>query len=133
MSDLPLSTADVTQEVKVRKGDSGQEALAPKTVMAAFDAMVKKNGSKPALHQKRVEPVSLGTVALLLWYDRSMFNLFLIVKGKESRRYRVDDVDVEAVSRTGRRLWQGASLFGIRTLRHHVSTPQSRHIRSLGR
>jgi long-chain-fatty-acid--CoA ligase ACSBG len=50
----PLATADVTQEVRIRKGE-GEMANAPaKTVMQNFDAVVEKHGSKPALHQKVV-------------------------------------------------------------------------------
>lgn len=53
MAELPLATADVTQEVKVRMGTEGQAALPPTTVMKKFDTMVEKFGDLPALHQKR--------------------------------------------------------------------------------
>jgi len=61
MSSLPLSTWDVTQEVQIRKGDTDREKAKPKTVMENFDAIVKKLGSKPALHQKRL--VSVRTLS----------------------------------------------------------------------
>ena len=54
MSALPLSTSDVKQEVAIRMGKEGLAAEAPTTVMKNFDAVVKKHGSKPALHQKVV-------------------------------------------------------------------------------
>ena len=58
MTDLPISTADVTKEVKIRMGKKGQSAIPTTTVMKKFDAMVKKHGDKPALHQKVLKAVS---------------------------------------------------------------------------
>jgi len=52
MAELPISTADVSQEVKIRMGESGQAALPPTTVMIKFDSIVEKYGDQPALHQK---------------------------------------------------------------------------------
>jgi hypothetical protein len=57
MSDLPISTADVSKEVKIRMGKDGQSAIPTTTVMKKFDAMVKKHGDKPALHQKVLKAV----------------------------------------------------------------------------
>jgi hypothetical protein len=57
MTDLPISTADVTKEVKIRMGKKGQSAIPATTVMKKFDAMVKKHGDKPALHQKVLKAV----------------------------------------------------------------------------
>lgn len=57
-SNLPISTADVTVEVNVRMGKEGQSAIPTTTVMKKFDAMVKKHGDKPALHQKVLKAVS---------------------------------------------------------------------------
>jgi hypothetical protein len=57
MTDLPISTADVSKEVKIRMGKEGQSALPPTTVMQNFDAVVKKHGDKPAFHQKVLKPV----------------------------------------------------------------------------
>jgi long-chain-fatty-acid--CoA ligase ACSBG len=56
MTDLPISTADVSKEVKIRMGKEGQSALPPTTVMKKFDAVVKKHGDKPAFHQKVLKP-----------------------------------------------------------------------------
>ncbi|GKY95050.1 decanoate-CoA ligase [Mayamaea pseudoterrestris] len=62
MSDeLPLSTSDIRQEVKIRLGMNGIAALPPKTIMQSFDATVKLNGDKPALHQKKVTDGKLDT------------------------------------------------------------------------
>lgn len=49
--DLPYTTSDKTQPVKIRSGD-GMAGLEPKTVLQAFDDICKKYGDKPALHQK---------------------------------------------------------------------------------
>jgi hypothetical protein len=57
MTDLPISTADVSKEVKIRMGKEGQSAIPTTTVMKKFDAMVKKHGDKPALHQKVLKAV----------------------------------------------------------------------------
>jgi hypothetical protein len=57
MTDLPISTADVSKEVKIRMGKEGQSAIPATTVMKKFDAMVKKHGDKPALHQKVLKAV----------------------------------------------------------------------------
>lgn len=54
MSDLPLSTSDLRQEIKIRMGAEGTAALPPKTVMQNFDEIVKSCGDKPALHQKKI-------------------------------------------------------------------------------
>jgi hypothetical protein len=62
MSDeLPLSTSNVKQEVKIRMGKDGQAANPARTVMQNFDDTVKNHGDKPALHQKVMKPVS-GTL-----------------------------------------------------------------------
>lgn len=49
---LPLSTADVAQEVRIRLGSSGQAAIPTATVMQHFDERVRLMGDQPALHQK---------------------------------------------------------------------------------
>lgn len=59
MSELPLSTSDVNQEVKIRLGE-GQAGLPPKTVMACFDEIVERIGDRPALNQKK--PVEVRNV-----------------------------------------------------------------------
>ena len=53
MSDAPLSTSDPKVAVKIRMGEgiAGEE---PKTVMSVFESTVKKNGDRPAIHQKRL-------------------------------------------------------------------------------
>ena len=56
MSDLPFATSDKRQPVKIRIGPGAEQE--PKTVIQVFDAIVKKYGNKPALHQKIVKPVS---------------------------------------------------------------------------
>ncbi len=58
MADLPISTADVAKEVKIRMGKEGQSAIPTTTVIKNFDAIVKKYGDKPALHQKVLKAVS---------------------------------------------------------------------------
>ena len=59
-SDLPYSTSDIKQEVKIRMlSESGQAALPPTTVMAFFDERVKEMGDKPALHYKDIQQVGL--------------------------------------------------------------------------
>jgi hypothetical protein len=58
MTDLPISTADVSKEVKIRMGKEGQSAIPTTTVIKNFDAIVKKYGDKPALHQKVLKAVS---------------------------------------------------------------------------
>jgi long-subunit acyl-CoA synthetase (AMP-forming) len=55
-TELPFSTAELNEEVKVRLGSQGVSAYEPKTVMQHFDATVLQNGDKPALHQKIVAP-----------------------------------------------------------------------------
>jgi hypothetical protein len=57
MTDLPISSADVCKEVKIRMGTEGQSSIPATTVMKKFDAMVKKHGDKPALHQKVLKAV----------------------------------------------------------------------------
>jgi hypothetical protein len=52
MSDLPVSTSDVTQTVKIRLGEDGQSAKPPTTVMKNFDNIVQNHGNSKALHQK---------------------------------------------------------------------------------
>ena len=59
MSNPPLATDNVKQEVKVRMGKKGQAANEPKTVMQNFDETVKKHGSKPALFQKVLSKVRI--------------------------------------------------------------------------
>ena len=54
---LPMSTADLTQLVRIRMQDDGLASAAPKTVMEVFDTTVKKFPDKPALHQKVVKKV----------------------------------------------------------------------------
>jgi hypothetical protein len=57
MTDLPISTADLAKEVKIRIDMEGQSAIPATTVMKKFDAIVKKYGDKPALHQKVLKAV----------------------------------------------------------------------------
>lgn len=57
MSELPFSTSNIDQEVKVRLGEEGQEAIPPKTVMQLFDVIVERLGDHQALFQKRPAPV----------------------------------------------------------------------------
>jgi hypothetical protein len=57
MTDLPISTADVAKEVKIRMGKEGQSAIPTTTVIKNFDNIVKKYGDKPALHQKVLKAV----------------------------------------------------------------------------
>jgi hypothetical protein len=52
-TDLPISTSEVTQEVKIRLGKDGQAAIPPKTVMQNFDNVVAKYGNEKALFQKK--------------------------------------------------------------------------------
>ena len=54
MSDLPLFTSDIRQEVKIRMGKDGIAALPSKTIMQSFDEIVKTHANKPALHQKKM-------------------------------------------------------------------------------
>ena len=56
MSDLPFSTSDKRQEVRIRPSPGLEQE--PKTVVQNFDEAVAKYGTKPALHQKIVAPVS---------------------------------------------------------------------------
>jgi hypothetical protein len=57
-TDLPLFTADVTQEVRIRQLSSdGPAALPAITVLQQFDRTVKKYENEPALHQKVPIPV----------------------------------------------------------------------------
>jgi long-chain-fatty-acid--CoA ligase ACSBG len=53
-TDLPLSTSELKQEVRIRLEASGPASHTPETVMQMLDANVAKNGDKPALKQKRV-------------------------------------------------------------------------------
>ena len=59
MSDAPISTSDVKQEVKIRMGEQGQAAIPTKTVMQTFDAIVERLGDEKAFFQKRPKEVSL--------------------------------------------------------------------------
>ena len=56
--DLPFSTSDKNQPVKIRMGP-GAASVAPKTIATVLDATVEKFGDKPALHQKVPVPVSI--------------------------------------------------------------------------
>jgi len=58
MTDLPLSTSNVKQEVAIRKGEGEFYNLPSLTIMEVFDSTVKLHGDKPALHQKVPEKVS---------------------------------------------------------------------------
>ena len=58
MADLPFATHKKNQPVRIRMG-KGQAGKEPQTVVAAFDAIVQKYGSKPALHQKVITAVSI--------------------------------------------------------------------------
>ena len=55
---LPISTSEVTQEVQVRMGTSGQAAIPAKTIMENFDHVVKIHGDENALYQKVSKNVS---------------------------------------------------------------------------
>jgi long-chain-fatty-acid--CoA ligase ACSBG len=61
MSELPLSTSDIRQQVKIRIGSDGLAALPPKTIMQSFDDIVKLAGDKSALHQKKIVDGKLDT------------------------------------------------------------------------
>ena len=63
MADLPFATHKKDQPVKIRMGD-GTAGIEAKTVVAAFDKIVQKFGSKPALHQKVIKAVSLVWLSL---------------------------------------------------------------------
>eukprot|EP01083_Nonionella_stella_P038273 104150_1 len=54
MADLPFATHKKDQPVRIRMGE-GQAGKEAQTVVAAFDAIVQKFGSKPALHQKVIK------------------------------------------------------------------------------
>jgi hypothetical protein len=62
MTDLPLCTSDVKQEVKIRLGKEGQAALPPKTVLQCFDDIVERLGREPALFQKRPIEVRMNVL-----------------------------------------------------------------------
>jgi len=51
--DLPISTANVTEEVKIRRTAEGRGAAEPKTVMQNWDNICQRLGDHPALYQKR--------------------------------------------------------------------------------
>jgi long-chain-fatty-acid--CoA ligase ACSBG len=53
-TDLPLSTSELKQEVRIRMEASGAASFPPETVIEMLDANVAKNGDMPALKQKRV-------------------------------------------------------------------------------
>ena len=55
--DLPYSTANKTQPVRLRMGE-GTAGLEAVSIVQAFDTTVAKFGDKPALHQKILKPVS---------------------------------------------------------------------------
>jgi long-chain-fatty-acid--CoA ligase ACSBG len=55
-SNLPLSTSDLKQEVRLRLEPEGHASLAPETVLHMLDATVERCADKPALSQKRVPP-----------------------------------------------------------------------------
>jgi hypothetical protein len=93
MTDLPLSTSDVKQEVKIRLGKEGQAALPPKTVLQCFDEIVERLGSEPALFQKRLIEVRMNGAQWLLedWTLESSDALFAFMHsslaGHSSGRY----------------------------------------------
>jgi len=51
-SDLPWSTSEIDQEVKIHMG-KGQAGIPKLTVMQMFDECLKVNATKPAIHQKK--------------------------------------------------------------------------------
>jgi len=79
---LPVSTSDVTQEVRIVKGLGGPSKRGdaePKTIMENFDKAVSKFGNKPALHQKRIHPVR--------WCFRHCLLLSFVVAGCARRSF----------------------------------------------
>jgi len=62
---LPLSTADVKQQVRIRLGKEGTPALKPKTVFEAFEKTVARIPNNTALSQKR--PKTGETAADVAW------------------------------------------------------------------
>jgi hypothetical protein len=64
MADLPFSTSQKDQLVKLRIGE-GAAAAEPKTIMQCFDKTVAANKDKPALHAKILGEVSASVVASL--------------------------------------------------------------------
>jgi hypothetical protein len=106
MSDeLPLSTSNVKQEVKIRMGKDGQAAIPARTVMQNFDEVVKNHGDKPALHQKVMKPVSGTITRMLVVVSHISLNVYsltlypsILILGRESSRRQVDDLDLEGIS-----------------------------------
>lgn len=58
-NELPLSTSDAKQPVKIRLGKDGLAAIEPKTVMQTWNETVVRLGDHPALYQKRPAKVSM--------------------------------------------------------------------------
>ena len=58
MTDLLISTSDLTQEVAIRKAKGKIGELPAVTVMQNFNGVVEKYGDKPALHQKVITKAS---------------------------------------------------------------------------
>jgi hypothetical protein len=54
---LPISTADVTEAVKIRMGTKGMSAIPAMTIMDNFNEIVQRCGDKPALYQKVLNEV----------------------------------------------------------------------------
>ena len=67
---LPLSTADVKQQVRIRMGKEGLAARPTETVFQVFNATVERIPNAPALHQKR--PKSVRAITTGLW-NHSVF------------------------------------------------------------
>ena len=57
MSELPISTSELTQPVKIRIGKDGRAANPPTTIMKNFDNNVQIHGDSKALHQKLTKDV----------------------------------------------------------------------------
>ena len=64
-SNLPISTANVTQAVKIRMGEKGMSAIPARTIMNSFDEIVAKCGDQPALFQKGIPPAVRATSMIL--------------------------------------------------------------------
>lgn len=54
---VKFTTSDKSQSVHIRMGE-GFAGIEPKTQVKVFDEICAKYGDKPALHQKRMVPVS---------------------------------------------------------------------------
>ena len=66
-SNLPISTANVTQAVKIRMGETGMSAVPARTIMDNFDEIVAKCGDQPALFQKGIPPAVRATTSMILF------------------------------------------------------------------